>query len=142
MLTVMGRGLSDLQRSILVLALRNRTERLERAPRDANYARGVWSIDLYDAEVLHHLYGWPLSNRGLGWRPRKEEQRPTFGQSFSMAEVGERRYRSAMSSLSRAVKRLEARGLVERRCAYLTGLDLTETGVKETEKLSPIHPTS
>jgi len=40
------------------------------------------------------------------------------------------------SSLSRAVVRLEERGLVERLEHYLAALDLTERGLEEAEKLN------
>ena len=134
----MGRGLSELQRAILALAYRNRLDRLEHAKTgDEVYTRGVYSIDLYYAEVLREHFGWEV--RGYSWRPERES-RPCWGQSFSMREIGERRYRSAQASLSRAVLRLEARGLVERRHHYLAGLDLTERGVDVARSLAEDQP--
>src|SRR5215212_5900217 len=134
----MARGLSELQQSILRLAYRNRLERLDRIAESEPgsheyrvYTQGVHSVDLYYAEVLREHFGWDV--RGWRW-DLEREPRPKWGHNFSMREIGERRYYSAHSSLSRAVARLEARGLVERCHLYLAGLDLTDQGVKEAEK--------
>jgi DNA-binding MarR family transcriptional regulator len=135
----MGRGLSKLQKTILSLAYRNRLDRLERAATadtafERNiYERGGYSIDLYDSEVLREHFGW--EPRSIWWRPALGEARPHYGQIFKMSEIGERRYRSTRSSLSRAVTRLEDRALVERRHLDLAGLDLTDRGIEEAEKL-------
>ena len=57
----MGRGLSELQRTILGLAYRNRVNQSERvAAGDRRYTGGVWSVDLYYAEVLREHYGWEV----------------------------------------------------------------------------------
>lgn len=92
---------------------------------------GVGSVDLYYAEVLYEYFGFDVRNRY--WSPERGE-RPTWGQNFSMQSIGERRYRSAQSSLSRAVVRLEDRGLVERRRVDLAGLNLTEQGVEDARR--------
>ena len=140
----MGRGLSELQQSILRLAYRNRRERLAKIAESeagghehAVLTRGVGSVDLYFPEVLREHFGWDVHS--IWWSPERGE-RPRWGQSFSMRQIGERRYHSAHSSLSRAVVRLEARGLVERRYHCLTGLDLTDQGVEEAEKLYEREP--
>jgi hypothetical protein len=180
LLTVMARGLSELQRAILVLAHRNRNARLEimstldawhpayHAAKDArresgqpppmqfaprNYylstdlheerislTRGAGSIDVYIAEILHEHFGFPLKDRSYGWRKERGE-RPGWGQIFSMTEIGEKRYRSAQVSTSRAVGRLQARGLVKRWYSDHAGLSLTDEGVKTAEELSVNTPT-
>jgi hypothetical protein len=139
----MARGLSELQQSILRLAYRNRLERLDRIAESEPgsheyrvYTQGVHSVDLYYAEVLREHFGWDVR----GWWDPEREPRPKRGQNFSMREIGERRYRSAQTSLSRAVVRLETRGLVERRQHYLAGLDLTDQGVEEAKKLRERQP--
>jgi len=137
----MGRGLSELQKSILRLAYHNRLERLERIAKKTDpgsheplvLTRGVGPPDLYYAEVLREHFGWEV--RSLWWRPERG-QRPSRGQNFEMKEIGERRYHSVQSSLSRAVVRLEERGLVERLEHYLAALDLTQRGLEEAEKLN------
>jgi hypothetical protein len=141
----MARGLSQLQRQILALAYRNRCERLERAatldPESHQYrvlTRGVGSVDLYHAEALRDIFGWPV--RSFSWR--WDGGRPTWGQNFSKRRIGERRYRSGQASLSRAVRRLEERGLVERHgvrgmMENLSGLTLTQRGVEEASQGGP-----
>jgi hypothetical protein len=134
----MGRGLSELQGAILALAYGNRRARVERLAtlevgsfehRVLN--EGVPSVDLYYPEVLREHFGFEV--RSHWWSPERGE-RPTSGQHFPMQRIGERRYRSARSSLSRAVVRLEARGLIERRRGYPAGLDLTERGVVDAKR--------
>jgi hypothetical protein len=134
----MGRGLSELQVTILALAYRNYQARMERmATLEAGsieyrvLTEGVPSVDLYHPEVLREHFGFEVQSDW--WTPELGE-RPTGGQNFSMQRIGERRYRSAQSSLSRAVVRLEARGLVERRSGHPAGLNLTERGVEEAER--------
>jgi hypothetical protein len=92
---------------------------------------GVPSVDLYYPEVLREHFGFEVRNRW--WSPERGE-RPTGEQNFSMQRIGERHYRSAQSSLSRAVARLEARELVERCSGHPAGLNLTERGVEEAER--------
>jgi hypothetical protein len=124
----MPRGLSELQKAILRLAYRNRQEREE------------WSVDLFHAEVLHEHFGWPIA-RHRRWRPEVGERPLPMDRYFSMREIGEARYRKTQASLSRAVSRLERRGLVERfHAAGWTGygcavLDLTDEGVRVAEHL-------
>src|SRR5262249_55090551 len=64
---------------------------------------------LYFPEVLHGFLGWkpvhPIRHAGGAyWQ----------GQHFSLAEIGIPSYRRAIAALSRAVRRLEALGLVRR----------------------------
>jgi hypothetical protein len=134
----MGRGLSELQATILVLAYRNHQARMERMAtlEEGSYeylvlTEGVPSVDLYYPELLREHFGFEV--RSHWWSPELGG-RPTGGQNFPMQKIGERRYRSAQSSLSRAVARLEARGLVERRRGHTAGLNLTERGVEEAER--------
>src|SRR5215213_5712429 len=64
--TIMGRGLSELQKSILRLAYHNRLERLDKIAKKTDpgshehlvLTRGVESPDLYYAEVLREHFGW------------------------------------------------------------------------------------
>jgi hypothetical protein len=84
-----GRGLSDLQRYIL--------------------ERAAAQEQLYFPEVLHGFFGWkpahPLRHAGGEYWE---------GQHFSLVEIGIPVYRRAIAALSRAVRRLEALGLVRR----------------------------
>jgi len=124
----MARGLSELQKSILRLAYRNRQKREQ-------------NVDLYHAEVLHEHFGWPISNHPR-WQPEKGERPRGYWRHFSMREIGEARYRKTQASLSRAVSRLERRGLLERgRANGWSGdgyafLNLTNEGLRVAEGLS------
>jgi hypothetical protein len=84
----MGRGLSGLQRYIL-----RETARRER---------------LHPADILAGFFGWPT----LG--PLRPEGERCRGLNFDREEVGPERYNASMASLSRAIRRLEDRGLIER----------------------------
>jgi hypothetical protein len=139
----MGRGLSQLQQAILALAYRKRRERsakvAETEPGSHDHAvltQGVGSVDLYFPEILHELYGFEV--RSVWWDPERGE-RPTWGQNFNRRAIGERRYHSAQAAISRAVSRLEARGMVvyHRRPRHFMAspacLDLTEKGLEAAE---------
>ena len=118
-LTNMGRGLSELQKTILLMAYGHRGD-----------GHGV---ELRYPEVLRECWGWEPVRRGWGEGRRSSPVR----RHFSKAEIGEREYRSAQASLSRAVRRLEERGLVERGRLFGHGvLDLTERGVQVAEGLA------
>lgn len=139
-LTIMARGLSDLQKAILVLAYHRHQERLEQiaTAKEGSHehlvlTRGVGSIDLFNAEVLHEHFGLPVCSHW--WRPERGE-RPRWGNNFCMRVIGEKRYRCAQASTSRAVKRLQERGLVERVHGWCAGMRLTDDGVTTAEDLS------
>lgn len=79
----MGRGLSALQATILVLAYRNHRARVEHmaALEEGSFeyhvlTEGVGSVDLYYAEVLYEYFGFDVRNRY--WSPERGE-RPTWG---------------------------------------------------------------
>jgi hypothetical protein len=106
------RGLSQLQRQILRLALDKGAD-----------------VTLWRAELLAACFGFqPKPVRLYG---SNDLTKP--GQHFSPQQVGVARYRSAQVSLSRAVRRLEDRGLVamwEGVYASRRGLQLTPAGVE------------
>jgi hypothetical protein len=108
----MGRGLSDIQKTILSLAASNR-------------GMAGRKVDLYQAEIFQELCGWnPI---------RVLSERHYTGQHFSKVEVGERQYNGARATVSRAIRRLEERGLVIRvsgACSKWSGINLTAEGVK------------
>jgi hypothetical protein len=87
----MGRGLSDLQRFIL-----KRASKQER---------------VYYAEVLRDFFGWtPMQT--ADWKRGKLDS--PGHHSFSPQQIGKATYRNTLATLSRACRRLEKRGLVER----------------------------
>jgi hypothetical protein len=127
----MGRGLSKLQRFIVT----------EAARRDR----------LYYADVLHHYYGFP-PRRPLRYEKITRRTKYINGysspdndasswedggtlrfvrsQKFQSETIGERRYHAAHAALSRACRRLEARGLV----TWLRGTFSHWAGVEITDK--------
>jgi CRP-like cAMP-binding protein len=122
-----GRGLSELQKTILMLAHENR----ERGMGAQHLLDGGQiGTDVKYPDVLEAYFGWEPD-----WRSRSSQY---F--DFSKVDIGEKAYRSARASLSRAFSRLEARGLIVRThgvmAASWTGADLTEKGVKEAVKHS------
>ena len=104
LLTVMGRGLSKLQREILKLALSYRS-------RGLNY--------LCQPYILKELHGWNYTD--------------AIGQYFSRSEIGKQRYNVARASMSRAIRRLEKRGLV----TSFPKIELTAEGVRIASRISP-----
>jgi hypothetical protein len=66
----------------------------------------------------------------------KEGHRHPGGKLFDVEEIGRERYNAACAAISRAMVRLEARGLVKRiygRISHWSGCDLTPEGVKAAE---------
>jgi hypothetical protein len=89
-LTVMGRGLSELQATILVLAYRNHQARMERMAtlEEGSYeylvlTEGVPSVDLYYPELLREHFGFEV--RSHWWSPELGG-RPTGGAKFPDAK--------------------------------------------------------
>ena len=98
----MGRGLSDLQKSILLQAYK----KLEQIGR---YNDQSITGMLLPSEVLAEFYGWETQIEDSG-----HEEIYIGSQLFSKEEIGSNRYNSARAAVSKAFQRLEARGLVER----------------------------
>lgn len=120
----MGRGLSDLQKTILALALEHRQA-------------GIVEPDCYKHEVLERHYGWktiklPGARRsGAGWH-------------FSKKDIGAKEYDSVMVALKKAAKRLQKRGLIEIGGGLFTKqtwYDLTHRGLLVAERLTKKVPT-
>jgi|GEM_PF-6731097 len=134
----MGRGLSDLQKYILVRSLEIRKEypvvelRLEdRSPFGPSVAP-----DISHGEILEGFYGIEpacslrFENGILNWRMR-----------FNYSQLDEKAYRAAHAAISRAMSRLVARGLLSphlgnKHISYRsTGYELTEAGAAMAETL-------
>lgn len=119
--------LSRLQRWILYAAYENRASVM------CEPSGAPSEVDLYYAEVLAGYFGFPWSHwagRGL---------REAHGAHiFDREAIGQERYNAAQASLSRAVRRLEARGLVERHMAVYsrwTGVRLLDGVLEAVSKL-------
>ena len=97
----MGRGLSKLQQFIL-----------KKASREG---------DIGPPDILEGFFGWKKTRLPL--RPG--------GHRFSPPEIGTDRYHKTMVTLSRSIRRLEGRGLVQREVAHWGNrfcLRLTDAG--------------
>ena len=116
--------LSRQQRWILSAAYRNRCAG---PPAD--------DPDLYYHEILAGYFGFPVR-----WNADKPLHLSPGPHHFDREAIGHARCHAAEVSISRAVQRLEARGLVERRAAAYgrwTGLRLTDVAVEAARTLSP-----
>lgn len=137
----MGRGLSELQRWILVEASR----------RDR----------LYYADILHHYWQFPVRSamryrigvdididvdkrRNSTWIAGGTLDSPG-SQRFDPDAIGRRRYNAAMASVSRACLRLEKRGLVTcltAKSSHWAAVEITAEGREVLVKsVIPGHPT-
>jgi hypothetical protein len=117
----MGRGLSELQKTMLRLAVEADKEYSDvhlsdeyiRATSEERRARWPNADNLRCMvefnEVLAAVYGWdPLPPRypdSVGWQRLR----------FSKQAIGQKKYMAAYMAVRKAAKRLEARGLVRRR---------------------------
>jgi hypothetical protein len=127
----MGRGLSDLQATILRLALANRETE----------GRGDSSpgADVLRAEVLAAYHGWDghAMRYGAGYGD-SAGSRDYGSQHFSEGRIGAGHYNAAHAALTRAFARLEARGLVllvSGTSSRWSGAVLTPLGVEQARKL-------
>ena len=112
----MGRGLSELQRTALAIAYRNR---------QAGGVSDRNTVDAYYAEIMAEHYGFTP-------HPRVDLHSPGR-QHFSRSKIGPERYDAAKAALSRAMKRLEERGLVvvaQGANSHWSGIELTDAGVQ------------
>ncbi len=127
----MGRGLSELQQNILRMALATYQQ-----PKPKDWTS---TVDVYEVEILVLCYGfhpvktsawveptgrWPLR----GWRGHLAQP-----QVFSAEIEGKERYNVARAAVARAIRRLEARGLITQNGR---GVRLTYEGVRVAEELS------
>jgi hypothetical protein len=106
----MGKGLSELQKSILIMAYRNRARRY-----------------VENKDVLIEFYKFPPHAPG----PSHVSGTP---QIFNRNEIGINRYRSASVSVVKAFNRLVNRGLAIRKQNH--GIILSAEGMKKAKVLS------
>lgn len=121
----MGRGLSDLQRSILMLAAQNRFGRARQ--REGAIER----LDLTPAEVYVTVFGWDYDVRER--RRSQAERASERGKHFISREIGVNQYNCVRASVCRAFERLRKRGYVERWAgawSKWSGIVLTDEGLK------------
>ena len=115
--------LSRLQRWILDAAYGNRS---------GNQAGP--EADLYYHEILAGYFGFPVARNA-----DKPLHSSPGSHHFDRQAIGQARFHAAQASIGRAVRRLEARGLVERRgagCGRSAGLTIADIAVEAASKLS------
>lgn len=119
----MGKGLSKLQKQILTLAHEGRGNR-----------------DLYDDGSINWRQGADVTaNQVFGVVYMKVDvYEVRLGSNhFSIARIGESKYRSAKVAISKAFRRLEERGLVVRmEGRNWGGVNLTDEGMAEAKKVT------
>ena len=114
----MGRGLGDLQQKCLIMGYENYL--------DANRRYS----DLTAPEIIRDIMGIDTDhpgNRWSGWHKKKGEDL-RMGRNFEQT----REYKSARASVSICIRRLEERGLVERKRKEIW---LTEEGLRSAATL-------
>ena len=109
----MGRGLSELQKRILIMGYQNRGRR---------YKAG----NVKNNEVLMEVYRFPS-------HPPSADTTSGTPQIFRRNEIGIRKYRSASVSVVKAFNRLVKRGLAVREHNH--GIILTAKGTKTAKSL-------
>lgn len=130
----MGR-LSKLQKHILIeaykkLILKDGTNYLERHMGFlANKHELGWKY-LFKCEILKSYYGWTEKRYGSSLRMAR----------FSKQKIGEKEYHKVMVTVTRTLKNLVEKGLVEvwYSAHFLfkwTGLTLTEAGIEKAKRL-------
>jgi hypothetical protein len=122
-----GRSLSELQKTLLMLAHENRERDTGSRPL---LDGGQLGTDVKYSEVLEAYFGW---------EPDRRSQSSHYFE-FSKQDIREKAYQSARASLTRAFSHLEARSLIVRThgvmAASWTGADLTEEDANEATKLA------
>lgn len=121
----------------------NETETLAEKVKALGYRCHVENIKsaaaIYTYDILGEVYGfaeYPISYRGGSGEYKK---RFPWGLHFDRASIGEERYNAAQAAVSKALKRLEDRGLLVR--LYVrgygawTGATLTEPGMQAAREL-------
>jgi len=117
----MGRGLSPLQLWIV-----NRAAEKKAAVVEGGRDRFEDVLDY--SEILVYYFEWPKRRAGWAWGPGATVEPSRFSQNFRKDWVGEAEYGRVMAALSRSVRRLEQRGLVEKAWNHFGGVRITELG--------------
>jgi hypothetical protein len=123
----MARGLSDLQKWILIQAYKRRLE----AQAEGTYLSRGYGCDLLAAHVLDGYYGWKKSSvyKYIAYG----------GHNFDRETIGRSEYNNTRSTLSNTFRRLVYRGLVTlsygNEYVSWSGINLTEEGIEIAKEL-------
>ena len=122
--------LSSLQRQILAMSRVNRIKE----GRTDHEAHGA---DLYYSEIMVAVYGFPSSESLREMEAGVlTDKRKAGGKKFDRRAIGLARYNRAQAAISRAMRRLESRGLITLVCgryARWSGCSLTSEGLSFSE---------
>ncbi len=123
----MGRGLSKLQHLILQLGYENRSQ--------SDPTHPAYAADVTHGMILYEYYGWPLMGSGAA-RARSHY----LGCKFDRQAIGSKAYSAGQAAVTRAIRRLEQRGLVTSvprgsRGHGFAGANLTDAGMKLARSL-------
>ena len=123
----MARGLSDLQKNILVMAYSRKLKALT----EGTYMARGYGCDLLAAHVLEGYYGWKTAGIYDYIAPG--------GHNFDRETIGRNEYNSVRSTLSKTFKGLQDRGLVllsyGNKHVSWSGINLTEEGIEKAKEL-------
>jgi hypothetical protein len=158
---MMGRGLSDLQKTMIILAKEeekkwlnaHRNEELKARylewDKSLNYSRlerfneidkhpefmvfvlDNWNGRIFFSEIYQKVYGW----KPIKTRNPKDMHTYFRPDEFSKKEIGLNKYMSVYMAVRKAAERLEERGLIniEKRGSYYW---ITQEGMKKAELLA------
>jgi hypothetical protein len=119
----MARGLSPLQQQILRLVWERDETR-----------HGPYRL-IFPHDIFVQLYGWPLTY-GAALAARDGDLTRYQSWYFRPSAIGEQRYHAAMVTVSRALGRLQSRGILERyKTTWSVGWGLTEEGRRIAQRL-------
>lgn len=145
----MGRGLSDLQKTVLSLTFENRQAGIGAYPttddeREICEEMGfsceeMSGHDLTTAELVHRHFGW-MPGYESPYYGRKKIEDPIefirgrrFNQKFIRSDIGDEEYNRVHATVSRTLKRLESRGLIKNGGWKLR---LTDAGLTQAQQLN------
>ncbi len=145
----MGRGISDLQKRILIIVYERRQGRdFDQEERQwhelaasnrllQGFTHGVHH-DMRHPEIIAKLYDWPLwsGREGRYLRPSEGASVKDWGQNWNRDVIGLAEYNRRTAAYYRAVSRLKARGLLTDPGSGLyhgSGLWITGEGMRVAE---------
>ena len=139
----MGRGLSSLQSRLLIAAYHNYVDE-SLSPAGTKPVLGsdlkVGVVHLHNIEGVRLLLGLPPSDRDRHWwLGHGRTSRSWTGRRDPISQIDDSKYLSAKSTVSRAFRSLEERGLVKRKRVgggQKSGIQLTIEGIGVAKALT------
>jgi len=135
------RGGRTVRTAALFLAATDSSEGAGEPCQGSAYGHETKGADLYYSEILAAIYGFPSERL---WELRAGEltdQRKVTGKKFDRQAIGLARYNRAQAAISRAMRRLESRGLITWVCgtyARWSGCNLTPLGLTFSKTVNTV----